>query len=168
MSEWGIALIAAGSAVAGSIVTGWYTRSAGLRQAEAAKHAGDRQADALLRTVQDTLVEQRRARLEESRRDTYVEFLKAAHEATVNPHDNDLAREMYKCLTQVQVAGPYPVVMVALGYWDRVREWRADSTDDQMDAMARAHSDFIIAVQRDLGIETGFPIPRPQPPAPAS
>jgi hypothetical protein len=51
MGELGVALIAAGSAVAGSVVTGWFTRSAGQRQAAAAQHAGDRQADALLQTV---------------------------------------------------------------------------------------------------------------------
>ncbi|MGW6459925.1 hypothetical protein ACWF94_29025 [Streptomyces sp. NPDC055078] len=66
MSQWGIALIAAGSAVAGGAVTGWFTRSAGHRQAEAARHAGDRQADALLATVQATLDEQRRTSVDTS------------------------------------------------------------------------------------------------------
>ncbi|MEQ6028250.1 hypothetical protein SOM70_37500 [Streptomyces salinarius] len=78
MSEWGIALIAAGSAVAGSIVTGWFTRSAGYRQAEAARHAGNRQADALITTVRATLDEQRTAREVSQRREVYIQFLQAA------------------------------------------------------------------------------------------
>jgi hypothetical protein len=61
MNELWVALIAAGAAIAGGAVTGWFTRSAGVRQAEAARHAGDRQADALLHTVQETLEQQKRA-----------------------------------------------------------------------------------------------------------
>ncbi|MEU9466646.1 hypothetical protein AB0D78_08305 [Streptomyces avermitilis] len=94
MSEWGIALIAAGSAVAGSIVTGWFTRSAGQRQAAAAKHAGDRQADALLTTVQATLQDQRRARAADRRRQIYLELAEAAHLVLVQRRTGpeDLAR----------------------------------------------------------------------------
>ncbi|MWA15439.1 hypothetical protein E5671_40735 [Streptomyces sp. BA2] len=76
-------MIAAGSAVAGSIVTGWFTRSAGQRQAAAARHAGDRQADALLATVQATLDDQRRARAIDRRRQVYLEFTEAAHQVFV-------------------------------------------------------------------------------------
>jgi hypothetical protein len=77
MSEWGIALIAAGSAVAGSLVTGWYSRSAGVQQAEAARHAGDRQADALLETVRLTLHDQAVVHMLDVRRQTYLQFLDA-------------------------------------------------------------------------------------------
>ncbi|MCX4907721.1 hypothetical protein [Streptomyces sp. NBC_00878] len=85
MSDWGIALIAAGSAVAGSVVTGWYARSAGIRQAVAARHAGDRQADAM-REQADALLESVRMTLRAEsghrefalRRQTYAEFLGAA------------------------------------------------------------------------------------------
>lgn len=68
MSEWGIALIAAGSAIAGSIVTGFFAWKAGHRQAAAAEATGQAQAAALISTVQATLDEQRRARAEERRR----------------------------------------------------------------------------------------------------
>lgn len=78
MGEWGIALIAACSALAGSLVTGWFARSAGSRQAAAARHAGDRQADALLDTVRMSLVEQRAVRVLDQRRQTYARFLDAA------------------------------------------------------------------------------------------
>ncbi|GGK90164.1 hypothetical protein [Streptomyces flaveus] len=78
MSDWGIALIAAGSAIAGSIVTGWYARSAGIRQAAAARHAGERQADALLESVRMTLRAESDHREFALRRQTYAEFLGAA------------------------------------------------------------------------------------------
>ncbi|MFF3947401.1 hypothetical protein ACFYYN_21580 [Streptomyces sp. NPDC001902] len=87
MSEWGIALIVAGSALAGSLITGWLTKNAGRRQAEAARHAGDRQADALLHTVQASLNEQRRARIEDQRRQAYTAFLKATEDVAREPHD---------------------------------------------------------------------------------
>lgn len=77
MSEWGIALIAAGSAILGSIVTGWFTRGAGKRQATAAIQAGERQAEALLSTVQETLEEQRRTRVGDARRQAYLQFVSA-------------------------------------------------------------------------------------------
>lgn len=51
MSELGVALIAAGAALAGGAITGWYAHRAGRQQADAARHAGDRQADALLESV---------------------------------------------------------------------------------------------------------------------
>uniref|UniRef100_A0AAU2V770 Uncharacterized protein n=1 Tax=Streptomyces sp. NBC_00003 TaxID=2903608 RepID=A0AAU2V770_9ACTN len=78
MSDWGIAVIAAGAAIAGSVVTGWYGRSAGIRQATAARHAGDRQADALLESVRMTLHAESRHRELALRRQTYAEFLGAA------------------------------------------------------------------------------------------
>jgi hypothetical protein len=89
MSDWGIALIAAGSAIAGSVVTGWFTRSTGLRQAAAAqlageqqaaaaRHAGEQQAEAVLKTVQQTLEAQVRAQQLEAKREVYVAFLQAA------------------------------------------------------------------------------------------
>ncbi|MFJ9963509.1 hypothetical protein [Streptomyces avermitilis] len=74
----GIALIAAGSAIAGSIVTGWYARGPGIRQAAAARHAGDRPADALLESVRMTLRAESDHRGFALRRQTYGEFLGAA------------------------------------------------------------------------------------------
>ncbi|MEU9865204.1 hypothetical protein AB0D99_30495 [Streptomyces sp. NPDC047971] len=78
MSEWGIALIAAGAAIAGSVATGFFAWKAGHRQAAAAEAAGHAQANALIATVQATLDEQRRARAIEQRRQVYVQFLDAA------------------------------------------------------------------------------------------
>ncbi|MCX5232701.1 hypothetical protein ABZY16_20285 [Streptomyces sp. NPDC006553] len=48
MSDRGIALNAAGSAILGSIVTGFLAWKAGRRQAEAAETAGHAQAAALM------------------------------------------------------------------------------------------------------------------------
>ncbi|SOE09024.1 hypothetical protein SAMN06272775_0102 [Streptomyces sp. 2323.1] len=89
MSDWGVALIAAGSAIAGSVVTGWLTRSAGFRQAAAAqlageeqaaaaRLAGEQQAQAVLKTVQQTLEAQARTQQLETKREVYVAFLQAA------------------------------------------------------------------------------------------
>ncbi|MGW2207065.1 hypothetical protein [Streptomyces sp. NPDC001774] len=75
MSEWGIALIAAGSAILGSITTGFFAWKAGHRQAEGAEAAGRAQASALVSTVQATLDEQRRARAVDQRRQVYVQLL---------------------------------------------------------------------------------------------
>ncbi|MFD3941776.1 hypothetical protein [Streptomyces sp. NPDC058579] len=66
MSEWGIALIAAGAAILGSAVAGFFAWKAGHRQAAAAETAGQAQANALMATVQATLDEQRRARADET------------------------------------------------------------------------------------------------------
>ncbi|WP_153182785.1 hypothetical protein [Streptomyces sp. E2N166] len=81
MGELGIALIAAGAALAGSALTGWFTIAAGRRQAAAARYAGDEQARAVIDTVNRTLNEQRAARAEEARRQVYSQFLMAFNEA---------------------------------------------------------------------------------------
>lgn len=83
MSEWGIALIAAGSAILGSIVTGFFAWKAGHRQAAAAEAAGRAQAGALISTVEATLDEQRRARAADRRRQVYARFLAALEETAV-------------------------------------------------------------------------------------
>ncbi|MGW2016765.1 hypothetical protein [Streptomyces sp. NPDC001927] len=75
MSEWGIALIAAGSAILGSVTTGFFAWKAGHRQAAAAEAAGNAQANALIATVQATLDEQRRTRAVDQRRQVYVQLL---------------------------------------------------------------------------------------------
>ncbi|MFD8644758.1 hypothetical protein ACFV14_31175 [Streptomyces zaomyceticus] len=80
MSGWGIALIAAGSAILGSITSGFFAWKAGHRQAAAAETAGQAQAAALISTVQATLDEQRRVRAAEQRRQTYAAMLAAATE----------------------------------------------------------------------------------------
>ncbi|MFC8826981.1 hypothetical protein ACFT9I_16765 [Streptomyces sp. NPDC057137] len=148
MNEWGIALIAAGSALAGSLVTGWFARSAGMRQAEAAQHAGDRQADALLHTVRLTLQEQRAVRLLDLRRQTYVAFLEAAEAvALTNRTGIGLGGDgaaLQRAFGAVALEGPAEVARAAGEVVDRLR--RDDSPDD----VERAKLAFIAAAQAAL------------------
>jgi hypothetical protein len=148
MSEWGIALVAAGSAVAGSVVTGWFTRSAGNRQADAARHAGDRQADALLDTVRMTLEEQRAARVLDVRRQTYVQFLHAAEtvSATRRTGEGQAADRpaLQRALGAVLLEGPTEVAQAA-------QELDACLAGNRsLDALDRARRDFVDAARDAL------------------
>lgn len=71
MTEWLVALcaalIGAGAALAGSVIS-----------ARGAREAGERQAEAALHTLRLTVAEQRAARLHDQRRQAYVRFLEAA------------------------------------------------------------------------------------------
>ncbi|MEU5737029.1 hypothetical protein ABZ784_03405 [Streptomyces tendae] len=149
MDELWIALIAAGSAVLGSLVTGWLTRSAGLRQAEAAKHAGDRQADAALHIMQETLDDQRRARIEERRRQVYGAFLEAATDFSSDRDNSEFSKQLQKALTQVVLEGPDPVVLKALHYTRSLRELDLGNTDPA----TSAHAQYIHAARDALGIQ---------------
>ncbi|MCT7353050.1 hypothetical protein N4P33_12820 [Streptomyces sp. 15-116A] len=148
MTEWGVGLIAAGSALLGSLVTGWFTRSAGRRQAEAARHAGDRQADAVLDTVRMTLEEQRATRLLDGRRQAYVRFLEAA-EATAltlrtgegQPADRS---QLHRALAAVLLEGP-PETACAAG--ELVTRLRGSYTVDEVDEARRA---FVEEAQKAL------------------
>ncbi|MEU6705766.1 hypothetical protein [Streptomyces wuyuanensis] len=152
MSEWGVALIAAGSAVAGSAVTGWFTRSAGRRQAEAARHAGERQADALLHTVQATLDEQRRVRIEDRRRRIYVDLLHATQCIVIDrvPHQSaDVARH----LTVVTLEGPPEVALAGtrmLAAAQRYIRVPQPDRDEARDAYFSARDTFMDAVRELL------------------
>jgi hypothetical protein len=132
MDEWGIALVAAGSAIAGGFVTGWFTRTAGYRQADAARHAGDRQADALLDTVRMTLDEQRSVRLLDLRRQTYLRFLEAAEAALLarrtGEGGSDGRTGLGQALAAVVLEGPEPVVSAARNLAGLVR--RSAAPDD--------------------------------------
>jgi hypothetical protein len=148
MSEWGIALIAAGSAVAGSIVTGWYSRSAGVKQAEAARHAGDRQADALLDTVRLTLREEAAVRALEVRRQTYVQFLAAVETAVAAGRtgrgDTGDGGDLQHALALVAMEGPQDVEAAAR---DMVRHLRRGGRPDDIDDARRR---FFTAVRAAL------------------
>ncbi|MFE0383937.1 hypothetical protein ACFW1F_07605 [Streptomyces bungoensis] len=159
MSEWGVALIAAGSAVAGSIVTGWYTRSAGIRQAEAAKHAGDRQADALLHTVRATLDDQRLARMEDRRRQTYIAFLEVVDDLSRDSQSLELFRKMNDALVHVSIEGPQPVVAAALEYGRLAFTW--DSDRNLLQPLVEARTTYIAAVRTALNLSDGTPIRLP-------
>ncbi|MFF6844625.1 hypothetical protein ACFY8X_38545 [Streptomyces tanashiensis] len=119
MSEWGIALIAAGSAIAGSIVTGFFAWKAGHRQAAAAEAAGQAQAAALISTVQATLDEQRRARLLDQRRQAYVEFLDAAQCCQLN-RTHETQSRMMRAESMMYVDGPQSVAAAASQYANQV------------------------------------------------
>ncbi|MCF1599534.1 hypothetical protein [Streptomyces muensis] len=125
MSDWGIALIAAGSAIAGSVVTGWYARGAGIRQAEAARHAGDRQAEALLESVRMTLSAEAGHREFARRRQVYAEFLGAAEariltERTGRGHTDDDVL-LQRALGHVLLEGPPDAAAAAQHLVDGLR-----------------------------------------------
>ncbi|GAU68774.1 putative hypothetical protein [Streptomyces sp. NBRC 110611] len=148
MSEWGIALIAAGSAIAGSVVTGWYSRSSGIRQAEAARHAGDRQADALVESVRLTIRAEARQRSLALRRQTYAEFLGAAEagiltERTGRGASGDQAG-LQRALGGVVLEGSPEVAAAAHHLVDCLR--RHEAPDD----LHRAKLAFVSAAQECL------------------
>lgn len=120
MGDLGIALIAAGAALAGSALTGLFTIAAGRRQAAAARYAGDEQARAVIDTVNRTLDEQRAARIEAARRQVYTQFLMAFDEALhlLRPRNPGSARRsgLEKVNTQhglVELEGPEAVHLAA-------------------------------------------------------
>ena len=132
MSDWGIALIAAGSAIAGSVVTGWYARAAGIRQAAAARHAGDRQADALLESVRMTLHADSGHRAFAVRRQAYAEFLGAA-EARILTERNGRGKAddealLQRALSGVLLEGPPDAAAAAQHLVDSLR--RHESPDE--------------------------------------
>ncbi|MGA4838745.1 hypothetical protein [Streptomyces sp. G45] len=148
MSEWGIALIAAGSAVVGSVVTGWFTRSTGVRQAEAARHAGDRQADALLASVRLTLRGASEERALTLRRQVYAEFLGAAEARILTERtgraQGDEAALLQRAHGGVVLEGPADVVAAAGRLLDGLRR------HEPPDALDRAKLAFVEAAQRAL------------------
>ncbi|MFJ9851124.1 hypothetical protein [Streptomyces sp. NPDC101150] len=150
MGEWGIALIAAGAALAGSLVTGWYTRSAGTRQAEAARHAGDRQADALLETVRLTLQEQRAVRVLDLRRQTYVAFLEAAEVVMLTSRTgigvSGDGAALQRAFGAVALEGPVEVARAAGEVVDGLRRQQSP------DHLERAKREFVSAAQAALDL----------------
>ncbi|MFE6813551.1 hypothetical protein [Streptomyces sp. NPDC057675] len=124
MNEWGIARIAAGAAILGSITTGFFAWRAGHRQAEGAEAAGQAQAQALIATVQATLDEQRRARAVEQRRQVYVQLLdicdrqvdysRASGRLTNSSSEEDVRA----ALSLVELEGPDFVAAAAHAYVD--------------------------------------------------
>jgi hypothetical protein len=148
MGEWGVALIAAGSALVGSLITGWFTGSAGTRQAAAARHAGDRQADALLETVRRTLAEQRAVRLLDLRRQTYVQFLEAAEAAILTRRTGEGQSSdrlaLQRTFAAVLLEGPDGAARAARKMVDGLR------VSLPLDDLERARVGFIEAAQGAL------------------
>ncbi|MET9725432.1 hypothetical protein [Streptomyces zaomyceticus] len=162
MSDWGIALIAAGSAILGSSVTGFFAWKAGHRQAAAAESAGQAQAAALISTVQATLDEQQRARVDERRRMTYAAVLTAATDYHVSEDSQDGAR-LLSAISAVEVEGPPEVAACALSYGRAVtseigqpadvardRALRVEAATSDPDLEIRTRANYISAVRRAL------------------
>ncbi|MGW2509785.1 hypothetical protein ACWC0A_10200 [Streptomyces scopuliridis] len=166
MSEWGIALIAAGSALVGSLITGWFTRTASGRQAEAARHAGNRQADAVLDTVRATLEEQRAVRVLDLRRQTYVGFLECAEVVGLSRrtgHDQPGDRPaLQRAFVAVLLEGPEDVSRAAQRLVDCLRG--SPSPDD----LDHARSEFIDAARGALSLPGGGRLPGALTAAPPS
>lgn len=124
-NDWAIALITAAAAIAGGAVTGWFGRSAGIRQAEAARLAGERQADAMLDTVRMTLREQAGVRVLDLRRQTYVRFLDAAERALTAARTGTGgdagAAALSAALAEVALEGPSEVYRAACAIVDGLR-----------------------------------------------
>ncbi|MFD7980229.1 hypothetical protein [Streptomyces sp. NPDC059071] len=151
MSEWGIALIAAGAAILGSTVTGFFAWRAGHRQAAGAEAAGQSQAQALISTVQATLDEQRRARADDRRRQAYAALLTAAFDYQISAAGADGAR-MLAAVSAVEIEGPPEVADRAIRYSTAVTghvERRSEGVDASMDAR---HA-YVTAVRRALNEE---------------
>ncbi|WP_258016149.1 hypothetical protein [Streptomyces sp. AJS327] len=148
MSELGVALIAAGAAIAGGVVTGWYSRSGGIRQAEAARHAGERQADALLESVRMTFRREARQRALALRRETYAEFLGAAEtrilaERTGRGRADDEAG-FQRALGALALEGPAEVVEAAERLAESLRRHQPP------DELHRAKRRFVEEARRAL------------------
>lgn len=149
MSEWGVALIAACSAIAGSVVTGWYTRSAGIRQAAAARHAGERQADALLESVRMTLHAESGQREFALRRQTYADFLGAAEARILTERngrgqaDDDVL--LQRALGGVLLEGPPEAAAAAQRLVDCLRR------HERPDELKRVKLDFVTVAQECCG-----------------
>ncbi|MFB7359702.1 hypothetical protein [Streptomyces gardneri] len=148
MSDWGIALIAAGSAILGSITTGFFAWKAGHRQAAAAESAGQAQASALIATVQATLDEQRRARADDRRRQAHVELLSAG-QAWQTSREPENGERMLIAFGLVQLEGPDSVVRAAQQYLGATNR-AARSGDAHLDDAIEARVTYIEAVRRAL------------------
>ncbi|MEU9998099.1 hypothetical protein [Streptomyces sp. NPDC050848] len=160
MSEWGIALIAAGSAILGSITTGFFAWKAGHRQAAAAEAAGLAQASALISTVQATLDEQRRVRALEQRRRVYIDYYTAVEEfyfsSTRGPLD---APDRLAALSRtvaarslVEVEGPQPVVEAAEALFAALvaRAWDDTPPAPEDDSVPSSRVGYLDAVREAL------------------
>lgn len=160
MSDWGIALIAAGSAILGSAVTGFFAWKAGHRQAAAAEAAGQAQAAALISTVQATLDDQRRARAADRRRQVYAQFLAAVDEANLaaypgSQHDAlAVGARLFQAQGAVDLEGPTPMTEAAYSAVHTVSNLRAARNPaaeaEAVEAISLARAVFIRAAQEAI------------------
>ncbi|MGV9357421.1 hypothetical protein [Streptomyces misionensis] len=136
MNEWLIALLAAligaGSALGGSVISARSTRAAGERQAEAA-----------LEALRLSVAEQRAGRLDDQRRQAYVRFLEAAGAVAETrrtgegrPGDRTDLRRAHDL---VLLEGPAEVAVAATALVDQVRRGgRPDVLDTAREAFLEA------------------------------
>ncbi|MFE7553583.1 hypothetical protein [Streptomyces gardneri] len=149
MSDWGIALIAAGSAIAGSIAAGYFAWKAGHRQAAAAEAAGQAQADALISSVQDTLGEQRHVRAEERRRRIYLEVLLRLRDYQLDCSAENAARALKACEELSLEDSEYEYVYTAaVQYAQAAIGSRVESAGQQ--EIHQARQAYLAAVRRAL------------------
>ncbi|WP_189600305.1 hypothetical protein [Streptomyces lateritius] len=152
MSEWGIALIAAGSAILGSSVTGFFAWKAGHRQAAAAEAAGQAQANALIATVQATLDEQRRARALDQRRQVYADMLTAVTDLQRHRDDPDALTRALRAHDLTVLEGPDDVSRAAMNFIARARgiDGSEAASSEQLVAVRRAYIDAAVLALRNL------------------
>ncbi|WP_245833978.1 hypothetical protein [Streptomyces aidingensis] len=157
MGELGTALVAAGAAVFVGLTTGLLAFRAGMRQADAARHSGDRQADAVLETVRITIEEQRTVRVLELRRQTYVRFVETLEAFLLSRRTGTDGRaedraELHRAYAAVLLEGPEEVSTAARAAIDSLRG-RPPGEDGH-----HARSRFIETARRALGIAGGPPV----------
>lgn len=148
MDEWVIALITGGTAIAAGAVGGWFSRSAGVRQADAARHAADLQAQALLDSVRITVRAEATQRSLDRRRRAYAEFLGAAEARILTERTGQGAQGddalLQRALGEVLLEGSPPAVEAARNLLARLR--RHQSPDE----LHRAKLEFVTAAREHL------------------
>ncbi|MDT0266519.1 hypothetical protein RM844_09440 [Streptomyces sp. DSM 44915] len=142
MTEWGVALIAAGSALLASLISGFFARSAGRRQ-----------ASAMLETVRITVEQQRQERALAARRATYLRFLDAAETVLLARRAGGGTAEdraaLQRAMGAVQLEGPAASEAGAL--LEALRQQRGP------DELERARFAFITAAREGLRAAEGRP-----------
>ncbi|SOD63344.1 hypothetical protein SAMN06297387_11076 [Streptomyces zhaozhouensis] len=135
MTEWGVALIAAGAALLASLISGVFARSAGRRQAAA-----------MLETVRITVEQQRQERALAARRATYLRFLDAAETVLLARRTGGSTAEdraaLQRAMGAVQLEGPAATEAGAL-----LEALRRERGPDELE---RARFAFITAAREAL------------------
>ncbi|MBO0819496.1 MAG: hypothetical protein J2P26_01450 [Nocardiopsaceae bacterium] len=135
---WITALISALSAVVGGGLTGWFTRAAGVRQ-----------ADAALETARMTLQRQRAERVRDARWRVYLDFIAAA-DAVITAGRGEGSKEaragLRRAFGAVQLEGQTEPARTAGYLLDCLRGAAGQSLDDR----DRARQEFIDAARDAL------------------
>ncbi|MFC8008680.1 hypothetical protein [Streptomyces cinereoruber] len=156
MSELQIALIAAGSAVAGGFVTGFFAWRAGHRQAAAAEAAGRAQAGALISTVQATLDEQRQARIEERQLRACADLLSAGFDYQISAESPDAAR-LVQASADVEMTCPQPIRTSAVAYAQAISvfvDLHAETNQiPDADDVVMTRTNFLAAIRQTIAGE---------------